>query len=117
MRVEYLCMYWKRNNGASVHMKPEDASATGTHDSKQPESRDWRNTGHKDNTEPQEPVSRNYAEPEQQESKPADPLPHVVLPQGGGAIRGIGEKFSVNAANGTAGLSIPLALSPGRSGF
>ena len=46
-----------------------------------------------------------------------DLLPKVTLPQGGGAIRGIGEKFSVNAATGTAALSIPLALSPGRSGF
>ena len=31
------------------------------------------------------------------------------MPKGGGAIRGMGEKFSVNAANGTCTLSIPLA--------
>ncbi|HSC88813.1 MAG TPA: SpvB/TcaC N-terminal domain-containing protein, partial [Polyangiaceae bacterium] len=31
-------------------------------------------------------------------------------------MRGIGEKFTVNAATGTAGLSIPLPTSPGRGG-
>jgi hypothetical protein len=43
--------------------------------------------------------------------------PQVSLPKGGGAIRGIGEKFSANPVTGTASLSVPLALSPGRSGF
>ncbi len=43
--------------------------------------------------------------------------PHVSLPKGGGAIRGIGEKFAVNPATGTGSLSVPLPLSPGRSGF
>jgi RHS repeat-associated protein len=44
-------------------------------------------------------------------------LPAVSVPQGGGAIRGIGEKFSVSAATGTASLSVPIAASAGRSGF
>jgi len=43
--------------------------------------------------------------------------PVLSLPKGGGAIRGIGEKFSVNAANGTASLSVPVFTSPGRSQF
>ena len=43
--------------------------------------------------------------------------PSVSLPKGGGAIRDIGEKFSVSAATGTASLAIPVATSPGRSGF
>jgi RHS repeat-associated protein len=43
--------------------------------------------------------------------------PKVSLPTGGGAIRGIDEKFATNPATGTGSLSIPLALSPGRSGF
>ena len=47
----------------------------------------------------------------------ADVLPRVTLPKGGGAIRGIGEKFSVNPATGTGLLHILLPLSPGRSGF
>lgn len=40
--------------------------------------------------------------------------PAVALPKGGGAIRGIGEKFSANPATGTGSLSVPLAISPGR---
>jgi hypothetical protein len=51
------------------------------------------------------------------ETKRADLLPRVTLPKGGGAIRGIGEKFSVSAATGTTSLSVPLPLSLGRSSF
>jgi len=40
--------------------------------------------------------------------------PSIVLPKGGGAIKGIDEKFSVNAVNGTASFSIPLPFSPAR---
>jgi RHS repeat-associated protein len=43
--------------------------------------------------------------------------PAVTLPKGGGAVRGIGEKFAVNAANGTATLAVPLPFSPGRDGW
>jgi RHS repeat-associated protein len=43
--------------------------------------------------------------------------PQINLPKGGGAIRGIGEKFSANAVTGTGSLSIPIAVSPARSGF
>lgn len=43
--------------------------------------------------------------------------PQISLPKGGGAIRGIGEKFTTNAATGTGSLSVPIALSSGRSGF
>ena len=42
--------------------------------------------------------------------------PAISLPKGGGAIRGIDEKFSVNPATGTGSLSVPIATSPGRSG-
>jgi RHS repeat-associated protein len=45
------------------------------------------------------------------------PLPTVSLPKGGGAIRGVGEKFAANLVTGTGSLTIPLAASPGRSGF
>ena len=44
-------------------------------------------------------------------------IPEISLPKGGGALKGIDEKFEVNAANGTAGFNIPLPLSPGRNGF
>ncbi|MFT3771558.1 MAG: SpvB/TcaC N-terminal domain-containing protein [Minicystis sp.] len=40
-----------------------------------------------------------------------------ALPRGGGAIRGIGEKFSVNPVTGTASLQIPIITSTGRAGF
>ncbi|GAB4533718.1 MAG: hypothetical protein Tsb0014_19390 [Pleurocapsa sp.] len=43
--------------------------------------------------------------------------PAVSLPEGGGAIAGIGEKFSMNPVTGTGSLSIPIFVSPGRSGF
>ncbi len=43
--------------------------------------------------------------------------PSISLPKGGGAIRAIGEKFAANGATGTGALSVPLPLSPGRSGF
>ena len=43
--------------------------------------------------------------------------PAISLPKGGGAIRGIGEKFATNPVTGTGSLSVPIAISPGRSGF
>ena len=43
--------------------------------------------------------------------------PAISLPKGGGAIRGIGEKFAANPVTGTASLTVPLPTSPGRSGF
>lgn len=43
--------------------------------------------------------------------------PQINPPKGGGAIRGIGEKFSSNAVTGTGSLSIPIPVSPARSGF
>ena len=46
-----------------------------------------------------------------------DLLPSVSAPTGGGAIRGLDEKFSVSAATGTTTMAVSLPLSPGRSGF
>lgn len=43
--------------------------------------------------------------------------PAISLPKGGGAIRGIGEKFATNPVTGTGSMSVPIATSPGRSGF
>ena len=43
--------------------------------------------------------------------------PSISLPKGGGAIRGIGEKFAANPVTGTGSMTVPLATSPGRSGF
>ncbi|MEM9546241.1 MAG: SpvB/TcaC N-terminal domain-containing protein [Bacteroidota bacterium] len=44
-------------------------------------------------------------------------IPNISLPKGGGALKGIDEKFEVNGSNGTAEFSIPLPLSAGRNGF
>ena len=43
--------------------------------------------------------------------------PSISLPKGGGAIRGIGEKFAANPVTGTGSMSVPIFTSPGRSGF
>ena len=44
-------------------------------------------------------------------------VPEISLPRGGGALKGIDEKFEVNAANGTSAFSIPLPVTAGRNGF
>jgi len=43
--------------------------------------------------------------------------PTISLPKGGGAIRGIGEKFAANPVTGTGSMTVPIATSQGRSGF
>ncbi|MBL7825821.1 MAG: hypothetical protein JNJ57_04265, partial [Saprospiraceae bacterium] len=58
----------------------------------------------------------------EQSQKPkgtASPIqfPTISLPKGGGAIQGIGEKFQANPVTGTGSMSVPIAISPGRSGF
>src|SRR5829696_9149977 len=47
----------------------------------------------------------------------ASSAPTISLPKGGGAVRGIGEKFAANPLTGTGSITIPIATSPGRSGF
>jgi len=42
--------------------------------------------------------------------------PAIALPKGGGALRGIGETFRTDPSRGTASLSVPIAISPGRGG-
>jgi hypothetical protein len=43
--------------------------------------------------------------------------PQISLPKGGGAIRDMGEKFAANPVTGTGSMNVPIATSPGRSGF
>lgn len=43
--------------------------------------------------------------------------PSLSLPKGGGAIRGIGEKFTANPVTGTASLTVPIPTSSNRSEF
>ncbi len=67
------------------------------------------------------PLDRYTAQPkgEQQQDSPyyQSKAPSIELPKGGGALKGIDEKFTVNAVNGTSSLDVPLPLSPGRGGF
>ncbi|UQA60396.1 SpvB/TcaC N-terminal domain-containing protein [Polyangium aurulentum] len=43
--------------------------------------------------------------------------PSPSLPKGGGAVRGLGEKFAASLVSGTGSLTVPIAVSPGRGGF
>jgi RHS repeat-associated protein len=55
---------------------------------------------------------------ESRSESPAPVKPPVVsLPRGGGAIRGIGEKFAANPVTGTGSMNIPITASSGRGGF
>ena len=58
----------------------------------------------------------NLSERDGQASSP-NAAPQVSLPKGGGAIRGLGEKFQTNSANGTASLTIPVPTSKSRGDF
>ena len=49
--------------------------------------------------------------------KSAGPSQVISLPKGGGALSGIGEKFSPDLHTGTGNFSVPIALPPGRNGF
>ena len=62
-------------------------------------------------------MTQNQSRADLDRTSVADEVPSPTLPKGGGAIRGIGEKFAANPVTGTGSLSIPLAVSPGRSGF
>lgn len=44
-------------------------------------------------------------------------VPNLMLPKGGGALKGIGETVSVNPATGTASFAVPLPLPAGREGM
>ncbi|HEY7448896.1 MAG TPA: SpvB/TcaC N-terminal domain-containing protein, partial [Vicinamibacterales bacterium] len=41
----------------------------------------------------------------------------ISIPQGGGALHGIGETFSPDLHTGTGNFTVPIALPPGRNGF
>ena len=55
--------------------------------------------------------------PEPKLPRAIDLLPSVTLPKGGGAIRGLDEKLTVDAATGTCTTAVRVPFSPGRSGF
>lgn len=59
------------------------------------------------------PAGKDQTSPSSSEAR----TPTIQLPKGGGAIRGIGEKFAANPVTGTGSMSVPITTSPGRSGF
>jgi RHS repeat-associated protein len=62
-------------------------------------------------------VSSNESSSKSQEDRSSLVAPQLSLPKGGGAIRGMGEKFAANPVTGTGSTTIPIYASPGRSGF
>lgn len=67
----------------------------------------------------QKQLNNNKASEESSEQKNQGSVsaPSISMPKGGGAIRGIGEKFAANPVTGTGSMSVPIAVSPGRAGF
>jgi hypothetical protein len=61
--------------------------------------------------------ARSSTETSHQEATHPIEAPSLSLPKGGGAIRGIGEKFAANPVTGTGTLTVPIATSPGRAEF
>ncbi len=60
---------------------------------------------------------QNAKRDQPQEQTGALQPPSLSLPKGGGAVRGMGEKFAANPVTGTGSMTVPIATSPGRSGF
>jgi RHS repeat-associated protein len=66
----------------------------------------------------EEAGANNYRQvPDGEDADNGHLRPAVTLPRGGGALRGIDEKFAVVPATGTATISVPIYATPGRSEF
>jgi len=63
------------------------------------------------------PGSPGSAGPQAPEGASEFKAPTISLPKGGGAIRGIDEKFAANPVTGAAALTLPIPISKGRAGF
>src|SRR5207249_2273068 len=65
--------------------------------------------------------SSNSLQDSQSDSNGKQKLPDLgslyFSAKGGDAIRVMGEKFAANAVTGTGSMTVPIATSPGRSGF
>src|SRR5216683_1384210 len=70
-----------------------------------------------DNTLDRNPKAAPDASSQDSPGAGSSSLPSLSLPKGGGAIRGMGEKFAANPVTGTGSMTVPIATSPGRSGF
>src|SRR5712692_6110660 len=65
-------------------------------------------------------LNTQKAQSENREAPPeksSTSVPSLSLPKGGGAIKGIGEKFSANPVTGTGSLNVPIFTTPARSDF
>lgn len=62
-----------------------------------------------------EPAGNKYGDTDRTSNRGL--APEIVPPKGGGSISGMGEKFAANPVTGTGSMSVPIATSPGRSGF
>ncbi|TRX60189.1 toxin [Fulvivirga sp. M361] len=69
---------------------------------------------------PNDKQSSDNAQVQDSQSSPVSEVSQqapISLPSGGGAIRSMGETFQSNPVTGTASFSVPVKVSPGRSGF
>src|SRR3954451_13696643 len=66
-------------------------------------------------TKPAPATGGGGSDPTPESSYASPQAPVIALPKGGGAIRGIGEKFAANPVTGTGTMSIPITTTPGRS--
>ena len=75
---------------------------------------------HRQRVIPDRPAARQNGGPPPTPSAGADTAqfrpPAISLPKGGGAIHGMGEKFTTNLASGTGAMAIPIPVSSGRGG-
>ena len=60
--------------------------------------------------------SKSFLKPsESQQSFKGVEIPSIETPKGGGALKSIDEKFSVNAVNGSSSISIPIPVTSARA--
>jgi RHS repeat-associated protein len=60
---------------------------------------------------------RGHGRPPADGGRPFPAPPSLSLPKGGGAIRGMGEKYLVNPVTGTGTMSVPIVAPAGRGSF
>ena len=76
--------------------------------SSQNNSNPWEKFGRVNNNGKKDPIRQENSVSNAQQ---------ISLPKGGGAVRGLGEKFSADPFTGTFSISIPIFTTPGRSDF
>ena len=79
-------------------------------------NQDQKNSSQQPDTNSKPPTGNSNSTGTEKDSF-AIAAPSLSLPKGGGAIRGMGEKFAANPVTGTGSMSVPIAISPGRGGF